>query len=137
MCITPTDVIVENSINQDWWMLGLRCWLVYDTDSAYNGVYRQFFIIVDNGHPIWSIARELWPCIIGNTIITYQAEYIWLMLNVCWYYNPITEPSYYDGGLVARLSISTCTGNIYKYLCRILQVLSNKVNRWLLFLYER
>ena len=43
--------------------------------------------------------------------------------------NPFDEPSYHDGGLVARLSISTYTGNIYKYLCRMLPVLSNKINR--------
>ena len=51
------------------------------------------------------------------------------MLNVCLSDNSITEPSYHDGGLVDKLSISTYTGNIYKYLCRILPVLSNEVNR--------
>ena len=53
MCITPTKETVENSTNQDWVMLGLRCWSVYDTDSACNGVYSHFIIIVDSGHPIW------------------------------------------------------------------------------------
>ena len=43
--------------------------------------------------------------------------------------NSFTETSYHDGGLVDILSISTFTVNIYKYLCRILPVLSNSVNR--------
>ena len=53
MCITPTDTIVEKSTNQDWVMLGLRRWSVYDTDYTYNGVYGHFVIIVDSGHTIW------------------------------------------------------------------------------------
>ena len=51
------------------------------------------------------------------------------MFNICLYYNTFTEPSYHDDGLVARLSISTYTGNVYKYLCSILPVLSSEVNR--------
>ena len=43
--------------------------------------------------------------------------------------NPFTDPSYHDELLVDRLAISTYMGNIYKYLCKILPVLSNKVNR--------
>ena len=128
-CITPTDATVENSTNQDWVMLGLRCWSVYDIDSSCNGVHWNFVIIVDSGLPIWSIAWELWPFILGNKIITYLSEYKY---GSCWMFlsnNPITEPLYHDGGLVNILSISTYTVNIQKYLCRILPVLSNEVNR--------
>ena len=77
MCITPSDATVNKSINQDWVMLGLRRWAVYDTDSACNGGYWHFVCIVDSGHTIWSIYRELLPCIIGNTLITDMGEYIY------------------------------------------------------------
>ena len=60
--------------------------------------------------------------------------YIWFTLKFCWYDKPFTEPSYHDDGLVDRWSISTHTGKIYKFLCRILPVLSNKVNRSIIFL---
>ena len=36
MCITPSDSTVENSTYQDWELLGLRCWSVYDTDAEWN-----------------------------------------------------------------------------------------------------
>ena len=52
MCITPSYETVENSTNQEWVMLGLSCWSVYDTDSTYNGGYWHFAIILDSGHPI-------------------------------------------------------------------------------------
>ena len=53
MCITPSDATVEKSTNQDWVMLGLRCWSVYHTDSTCNGGYWHFVIIVNSGHPIF------------------------------------------------------------------------------------
>ena len=81
ICITPTDENFENLTNQDLVMLDLRCWSVYDTDSACNGVYWHFVILVDSGLPICSIAWELWPCILGNKIITYLGEYIY---GSCW-----------------------------------------------------
>ena len=58
------------------------------------------------------------------------------MCNVCSYYNPFTKPSYHDDGLVTILSISTSMGCIYKYLCRILTALSNKLNRYIFVLYN-
>ena len=55
------------------------------------------------------------------------------MLNVGLSDNPSTEPSHHDAdsndGLVDGLSISKYTENIYKYLCRVLRVLSNELNR--------
>ena len=77
MCITPTDATVQKSTNQDWVMLGLRFWSVHYTYSAWNGVYWHFVIIVDSGIPVWSVAWELWPCILGNKIITYMGECIY------------------------------------------------------------
>ena len=81
VCITPIDATVVKSTNQDWLLLGLRCWSVYDIDYACNGVYWHFVYIVDSGYSIWSIARELWPYIIGNKIITDLGEYIY---GSCW-----------------------------------------------------
>ena len=51
------------------------------------------------------------------------------MFNVYWSDNQLTEPSYTDDGLVDILSIATYTGNIYKYLCKILPVPANLFNR--------
>ena len=51
MCISPSDATVANSTNQDWSMLGLRCWSVYDADEACNGGYLHILFILDSGYP--------------------------------------------------------------------------------------
>ena len=61
---------------------------------------------------------------------------IWFRLNACWYNNTFIDQSYHDDVLVARLSISESMVNIYRYLCRILTLLSNKVNRLIFILHH-
>ena len=51
LCIPPSDETVSNSTNQYWILLGLRCWSVYDIDSACNGAYWKIVCIVDSGFP--------------------------------------------------------------------------------------
>ena len=52
VCIPTSDATVENSTNQYWVLLGLRCWSGYDTDAAFNGGYWNTVCILDSGY--WS-----------------------------------------------------------------------------------
>ena len=75
-------------------MLGLRCRIIYDADAAWNGGYWYEVCISDSGYPIWSIAWELWPCIIGNKIIPDLDEYIYGLC--CMFVNMITYSLKYN-----------------------------------------
>ena len=75
ICIHTSDAAFVTSTNQDWGLLGFRCWSVYDTDAVWNEGYWHGVFIVDSGYPIWSKSQEFWPCIIGNKIIPNMYEY--------------------------------------------------------------
>ena len=77
MFIHPSDATVTNSTNQDWMMLGLRGWSVYDTYATCNGGYWHIVCIVDSGYPSGQYLRSCYPVLLGT-----QPYQIWMKIDM-------------------------------------------------------